>query len=418
MSDKKMVDQEHLLFMLTTLKQYIPNKTSDLSNDAGFITKEDVPEGAAASSTTPKMDGDTAVVGTEKAFARGDHVHPKDSTKVDKVSGKGLSTNDFTDALKDKLDGIASGANKTTVDTAMSATSTNPVQNKVVNSALGNKVDKVSGKGLSTNDSTTAEKDKLGGVAEGANKTVVDSELSSTSANPVQNKVVNAALANKAGKTEASSTAAGLMSATDKSKLDGVAEGANKTVVDTALSETSTNPVQNKAVNSALGNKVDKVSGKGLSTNDFTSALKDKLDGIAAGANKTTVDTSLSATSTNPVQNKAVNSALGNKVDKVSGKGLSTNDFTTAEKNKLAAFSSASDYALKSDVTGLYRPKGSVATYDDLPTLTENEAGWVYDVLSDGMNWLWTGEKWDNLGAIFTIDLITNEDILAMFTDW
>ena len=46
----------------------------------------------------------------------------------------------------------------------------------------------------------------------------------------------------------ATTTAAGLMSATDKTKLNGIATGANKTVVDTALSTTSTNPVQNKTV--------------------------------------------------------------------------------------------------------------------------------------------------------------------------
>lgn len=53
----------------------------------------------------------------------------------------------------------------------------------------------------------------------------------------------------------ATASAAGLMSATDKSKLDSVASGANKTVVDSALSSTSTNPVQNKVVNSALAGK-------------------------------------------------------------------------------------------------------------------------------------------------------------------
>lgn len=60
--------------------------------------------------------------------------------------------------------------------------------------ADANKVDKVSGKGLSTNDYTTVEKNKLAGIAEGANKTIVDSALSSTSTDPVQNKVVNAAI--------------------------------------------------------------------------------------------------------------------------------------------------------------------------------------------------------------------------------
>lgn len=57
-----------------------------------------------------------------------------------------------------------------------------------------NKVDKVAGKGLSTNDYTTTEKTKLAGIAEGANKTVVDNALSTSSTNPVQNKVVNTAI--------------------------------------------------------------------------------------------------------------------------------------------------------------------------------------------------------------------------------
>lgn len=64
-------------------KPTIPSKTSQLTNDSGFITSSDIPEGAAASTTTPKMNG-TAAVGTEMAFARGDHVHPSDTTKANK----------------------------------------------------------------------------------------------------------------------------------------------------------------------------------------------------------------------------------------------------------------------------------------------------------------------------------------------
>lgn len=63
-----------------------------------------------------------------------------------------------------------------------------------INDELLAKVDKVNGKGLSTNDYTTAEKNKLGGIEIGANKTAVDSVLSASSTNPVQNKVVKAAL--------------------------------------------------------------------------------------------------------------------------------------------------------------------------------------------------------------------------------
>lgn len=123
--------------------------------------------------------------------------------KVDKVSGKGLSTNDYTTADKTKLDGIEAGANKTVVDSTLSSTSTNPVQNKVIDAALGNKVDKVAGKGLSTNDYTTTEKNKLDGIEKGANKTIVDSSLSDTSTNPVQNKVIYSALSGKASSKHA-----------------------------------------------------------------------------------------------------------------------------------------------------------------------------------------------------------------------
>lgn len=66
-------------------KPTIPTKTSQLQNDSNFITQEQVPPGAVASSTPPKMDGTAAVVGTENAFARGDHVHPSDTTKINKA---------------------------------------------------------------------------------------------------------------------------------------------------------------------------------------------------------------------------------------------------------------------------------------------------------------------------------------------
>ena len=59
----------------------VPTKTSDITNDSGFITTADIPEGAAASTTTPLMDG-TAAVGTELAFARGDHRHPTDTSRA------------------------------------------------------------------------------------------------------------------------------------------------------------------------------------------------------------------------------------------------------------------------------------------------------------------------------------------------
>lgn len=83
----------------------------------------------------------------------------------------------------------------------------------------------------------------------------------------------------------ASQSAAGLMSADDKKKLDGVASGANNITVDSALSSTSTNPVQNKVINTALAGKAasshnhDSVYAK-KSGDTFTGKVK--INGTAA----------------------------------------------------------------------------------------------------------------------------------------
>ena len=115
----------------------------------------------------------------------------------------------------------------------------------------------------------------------------------------------------------------GFMRASDKAKLDGIADGANNYTLPTASASvlggiligygtsgrnyavlldgsgkayvnvpwTDTNTTYDLSpyaktadVNAALAKKVDVVSGKGLSTHDFTSAYKSKLDGISSGA--------------------------------------------------------------------------------------------------------------------------------------
>ena len=106
------------------------------------------------------------------------------------------------------------------------------------------------------------DKVKLDGIEDGATKTIVDDVMSDTSTNPVQNKAVKTALDGKAGTAEATTGAAGLMSSADKVKLDGIEDGATKTIVDDAMSDTSTNPVQNKAVKAALDSKLSTRGGE------------------------------------------------------------------------------------------------------------------------------------------------------------
>lgn len=61
--------------------------------------------------------------------------------------------------------------------------------------------------------------------------------------------------------------------------------------------------------------KVDKVEGKELSSNDFTNAYRNKLDGIAQGANKTVIDNSLTSTSTTNALAAAQGKALKDLID-------------------------------------------------------------------------------------------------------
>lgn len=106
--------------------------------------------------------------------------------------------------------------------------------------------------------------------------------------------------------------------ATSQSALDKSEEALSK-VEDMSATKVLVNGVQvdvfdadTKANTSDLEGKVDKVIGKGLSTYDFDDTAKNKLDGIENGANKTIVDSVLSKTSTNPVQNKVIAEALEN----------------------------------------------------------------------------------------------------------
>jgi hypothetical protein len=120
----------------------------------------------------------------------------------------------------------------------------------------------------------------------------------------------------------------------------------NKSKVDSSLVLKATI----SKVDSGLALKVDKITGKGLSSNDYTTAEKTKLEGIigtntgdqdlsgyatitalALKVNKTKVDSSLVLKATI----SKVDSGLALKVDKITGKGLSSNDYTTAEKTKL-----------------------------------------------------------------------------------
>lgn len=94
--------------------------------------------------------------------------------------------------------------------------------------------------------------------------------------------------------------------------------------------------------------------GKGLSTEDYTTAEKNKLSGIATGATANDTDANLrnraNHTGTQAIGTvTGLQTALDGKVDKVTGKGLSQEDYTTAEKNKLAGIEAGAQQNVQAD---------------------------------------------------------------------
>lgn len=94
------------------------------------------------------------------------------------------------------------------------------------------------------------------------------------------NKLVANILSKFASKNHSHSNAttnsAGFMSSSDKVKLDGVSTGANRTIVDSTLSSTSVNAIQNKAVKAAL-------DGKAASSHAHPTAQITGLDAALSG---------------------------------------------------------------------------------------------------------------------------------------
>lgn len=107
------------------------------------------------------------------------------------------------------------------------------------------------------------------------------------------------------------------------------------------------NYVTIEQLNAALNNKVDKIEGKGLSTNDYTNEEKEKLASIVSGAEVNVIngasnefsisedDKILSVVAISQDKITGLAGSLAGKVNTEEGKGLSTNDFTDELKTKL-----------------------------------------------------------------------------------
>lgn len=248
--------------------------------------------------------------------------------------------------------GGGTGGTNITVDTTLSSTSTNPVQNKVIYAALNNKLDK-------NGTATYAARDSSGNIISStyARKTELSSYV----------KSINNVKPDSAGNVNISSSG-----------------GGSNITVDSTLSGTSSNAIANKAVYDALNNKLDKTGTAAAATkatqdsygnvivntyarkSDLSSYVKTINNqepdtngniNISTGGGGTgtniTVDSTLSSTSNNPIANKAVYAALNNKLDKTGVAAYATRD---SSGNIIT-----DTYAKKSEVSGVVKSVNNIA---------------------------------------------------------
>lgn len=287
-----------------------------------------------------------------------------DARFVAKETGKGLSANDFTNADKSKLDGIQAGAEVNVQSDWNEADSTSDsfIQNKPV---------------IPTNTSDLTN--------DSGYQTASDVETAIESATS-DSLTYKGTVANYSG-LPASPEVGDMYNITNADATHGVRAGDN--VVWTG----TTWDVLAGTVD--LSNYVEKETGKGLSTNDYTNADKSKLDGVQAGA-EANVQSDWNQTST------TADDFIKNKP---------TIPTKTSDLANDSGYQTASDVANAIDaaVSSVLTYKGTVANYASLPA--SPEVGDVYNItaadpihgIEAGDNVAWTGTEWDVLAG--TTDL-------------
>ena len=379
----------------------IPTKTSQLANDTGFVTSTEVSTTYATKAEVPTK---TSQLTNDSQYQTKANLDTALATKADKsslaskqdklVSGTNIKTINNQSILGSGNISIESGTS-ITVDSALSTTSENPVQNKVITNTLQTKANasdiptKVSQlendskfatqeavvQGLATKadkDSLTSlesditnlqttvgnqdksiianaqaiqgKQDKLvsgtniktinsqsilgsGNISiEGGGSTVVvDDALSDTSENPVQNKVITTRITSIESSLGSKANASDIP--TKVSQLENDSTYQTKANLDTALADyakTSDVNSKNALQDEAIQSKQDKlISGTNIKTINNQSLLGEGNISIEGGSS-ITVDSELSTTSENPVQNKVITTKVNSLETSLESKASQT----------------------------------------------------------------------------------------------
>lgn len=322
---------------------------------------------AMASSTTPKANG-TADVGTETAkFARGDHVHPLQTT----VIGNAGSSTKLATARTITINGESSGVsfNGTADVTVPLARDTAPTQNSgnvITSGAVYTAIQAVK--------SDVASVYKVKGSITWSNLIVkTDAEVGDVY-NVTDGTYAGANFVCTKAKTAGESSWDKLSETLDLSPYAKTADvntalaGKQAKVTGAATTVVSSNLTASRVI---VSDSNGKIAASGITSaklgylSDVTSAIQAQLDAKQA---KLTIDSALSSTSTNPIQNKAVVIGLTNKVTANSAITAATRCKITYDAKGLVT---AGANLAASDIPALDASKITTGTLgtDRIPTL-------------------------------------------------
>ena len=158
---------------------------------------------------------------------------------------------------------------------------------------------------------------------------------------------------------------------------------------DTTIKNTITKKADTAYVDTELSKKVNVVDGKGLSTNDYTTADKNEVTKIKDKADKSALNAIVTQIADNKelwekdtiYDDSGIKADIAKKVDKIEGKQLSTNDYTTAEKTEVAKIKTKAD---KTYVDSELKNKASNAEVNSIiKDIDDNRAKWEKDTIYD-----------------------------------
>lgn len=266
-------------------------------------------------------------------------------------------------------------------------------------------------KATTTQDGLMSKEDKTaldGLVSTGGQANVIEDVTVNGQTSTITNKVAAITI------PEASTSASGVMSSSDKTKLNNIA--ANAEVNQNAFSNVKVGSTTIQA--DAKTDTLEFVAGSNVTLTPDASS--DKVTIAATDttySNATTSAAGLMSSDDKTKLNGISSGAQANVIEAVSVGGIAaTISGKTATIGNVYT-KTETDSAIATALTSAVVYKGSVATYADLPS-SGMQNGWLYNVTATDMNYVWnsTSNEWDPQAPTVTIAAATTAQIDSLFT--